>query len=166
MVLPAFDFSLPGRLAGAGPLSFFRGARSGSGQWPLVLVSIAVLCAAVLLDAGPMQAAQSKSTQARSHHTAGRKKSRASRRQTAPDPERIKEIQGALAREGYYHGEATGKWDEATTGAMKNFQQANGLQPTGKIEALSLQKLGLGSPVAGVAAPTPQPPASGPPQKP
>jgi len=78
-----------------------------------------------------------------------------SRRQLAPDPARIKEIQQALAREGFYQGEPTGKWDDSSIAAMKNFQQSNGLQPSGKIEALSLQKLGLGSPVAGLAPPAP-----------
>lgn len=36
---------------------------------------------------------------------------------------------------------------------MKNFQQANGLNATGKLDALSLQKLGLGSSSAGLAPP-------------
>jgi peptidoglycan hydrolase-like protein with peptidoglycan-binding domain len=75
----------------------------------------------------------------------------------APDPARIKEIQQALAREGFYHDDPTGKWDDSTADAMKQFQQAKGLPSTGKIEALSLQKLGLGSPVAGLAPPDPQP---------
>jgi hypothetical protein len=39
---------------------------------------------------------------------------------------------------------------------MKNFQTANGLTPTGKLGALSLQKLGFGSEVAGRSAPLPQ----------
>jgi len=86
-----------------------------------------------------------------------KKKSAATRRQVAPEPSRIKEIQQALAREGFYHEEPTGKWDEPTVDAMKQFQQSKGLSPTGKIEALSLQKLGLGSPVAGLAAPDRQP---------
>jgi len=38
---------------------------------------------------------------------------------------------------------------------MKKFQSANGLEPTGKIDALTLQKLGLGSEVAGKGAPMP-----------
>ena len=75
-----------------------------------------------------------------------------------PDPARVREIQAALAREGFYHDEPSGKWDAASVDAMKNYQQSKGLQPNGKIEALSLQKLGLGSPVAGMAAPDPQPP--------
>ena len=39
--------------------------------------------------------------------------------------------------------------------AMKNYQDKNGLNPTGKIDALTLQKLGLGSDTAGKGAPVP-----------
>jgi peptidoglycan hydrolase-like protein with peptidoglycan-binding domain len=56
-----------------------------------------------------------------------------------------------------FTGEATGKWDDSTTDAMKRFQTSQGLPPTGKLDALTLQKLGLGSQTAGVAAPTPPP---------
>jgi len=73
----------------------------------------------------------------------------------APTPDRIEEIQTALARENAYDGVPNGKWDSATIEAMKKFQSANGLEPTGKIDALTLQKLGLGSEVAGKGAPMP-----------
>ena len=76
--------------------------------------------------------------------------------QTAPTRERIVEIQQALAGEGFYSGKPSGKWDAATSEAMKKFQTANGLTATGKLGALSLQKLGLGSEVAGRGAPVPQ----------
>lgn len=75
------------------------------------------------------------------------------RGQTAPTPERIKEIQVALARAGFYQREPNGKWDDYSKEAMMKFQQANGLKPTGKLDALSLQRLGLGSEIAGVAPP-------------
>ena len=78
----------------------------------------------------------------------------------APTPDRIKEIQSALQREGAYEGEPTGKWDLATVDAMKKFQDKNDLPSTGKIDALSLQKLGLGSATAGKGAPLPVAPAS------
>jgi peptidoglycan hydrolase-like protein with peptidoglycan-binding domain len=76
-------------------------------------------------------------------------------RQSAPTPARIREIQTALAAQGNYQGEPTGKWDDATIQGMKRFQTAHGLTPTGKLDALSLQKLGLGSEIAGRAAPLP-----------
>lgn len=72
-----------------------------------------------------------------------------------PAPDRISEIQTALARDNAYQGDPTGKWDAATIAAMKQFQSAHGLSPTGKIDALTLQRLGLGSDVAGKGAPSP-----------
>jgi len=75
--------------------------------------------------------------------------------QKAPAPDRISEIQSALARNGYYQGNANGKWDSSTVAAMQKFQSDHGLDATGKLDALSLQKLGLGSDIAGVSAPRP-----------
>jgi peptidoglycan hydrolase-like protein with peptidoglycan-binding domain len=83
--------------------------------------------------------------------------------QMAPTRDRIGEIQESLGRAGYYPGEPNGKWDASTVDAMKRFQQAKGLSPTGKIDALTLQKLGLGSDIAGVGAPQPAPPTAPPP---
>ena len=48
-----------------------------------------------------------------------------------------------------------GKWDGATVEAMKKFQDSHGLNPTGKLDAQTLQKLGLGSQTAGIAPPMP-----------
>jgi peptidoglycan hydrolase-like protein with peptidoglycan-binding domain len=73
----------------------------------------------------------------------------------APSKDRAEEIQSALGRGGYYTSEPSGKWDAHTQDALRKFQEANGLSPTGKLDALSLQKLGLGSDVAGVSAPRP-----------
>jgi peptidoglycan hydrolase-like protein with peptidoglycan-binding domain len=75
--------------------------------------------------------------------------------QKAPTPDRITEIQTALSRGGYFEGEPNGKWDSNTIGAMQKFQSANGLNSSGKIDATTLQKLGLGSSTAGVDAPKP-----------
>jgi peptidoglycan hydrolase-like protein with peptidoglycan-binding domain len=80
---------------------------------------------------------------------------RRERGQTAPAPERISEIQQALAKDGSFSGTAYGKWDDSTVEAMKKFQAGHGLNPSGKLDAVTLQKLGLGSQTAGVAAPMP-----------
>jgi peptidoglycan hydrolase-like protein with peptidoglycan-binding domain len=98
------------------------------------------------------------STSSKSH--ASTKKARAKRGrkekgQTAPTADRISAIQAALAKGGSFSGSPNGKWDDATVEAMKKFQTAHGLNPSGKIDALTLQKLGLGSQTAGVAAPMP-----------
>ncbi len=75
--------------------------------------------------------------------------------QKAPSPDRIREIQTALQREGAYQGDPSGKWDDSTVEAMKTFQDKKGLTPTGKIDALTLEKLGLGSETSGKGAPVP-----------
>lgn len=94
-----------------------------------------------------------------SHKTSSKKKSRVKKvkGQAAPTPERITEIQEALSKNGVYSGSPSGQWDDSTTDAMKKFQTANGLTPSGKLDALTLQKLGFGSETAGLAAPTPPP---------
>ncbi len=75
--------------------------------------------------------------------------------QKAPTADRISEIQSALARGGYYQGEPNGKWDSNTVAALEKFQSDNGMNASGKLDAPSLQKLGLGSSTAGVDAPRP-----------
>ena len=89
--------------------------------------------------------------------SSSKKKSKKVKGQTAPTPDRISEIQEALAKKGALDGTPTGKWDDSTTDAVRKFQSSNGLNPTGKLDALTLQKLGLGSETAGLAAPTPPP---------
>jgi hypothetical protein len=75
--------------------------------------------------------------------------------QKAPTPERITEIQSALARGGYYDGDPNGKWDANTVAAVEKFQSGHGIESSGKLDAPTLQKLGLGSDIAGVSAPAP-----------
>jgi peptidoglycan hydrolase-like protein with peptidoglycan-binding domain len=88
-------------------------------------------------------------------HTSSKRKARTKKvkGQAAPTPERINEIQEALAKKGVFTGTPTGAWDDSTVDAMKRFQSTNGLNPSGKLDALTLQKLGLGSETAGIAAP-------------
>jgi peptidoglycan hydrolase-like protein with peptidoglycan-binding domain len=90
------------------------------------------------------------------HRKKSSKKSRGRERgQKAPAPERISEIQQALAKDGSFSATPNGKWDESTVEAMKKFQDAHGLNPTGKLDAKTLTQLGLGSRTAGVAPPLP-----------
>ena len=90
-----------------------------------------------------------------------RKRKPRQRAQTVPTPARISEIQSALAAQGAYKGQPNGKWDSATIQAMKDYQSRHGLTATGKLDALTLQKLGLGSEIAGRAAPLPPPQTQG-----
>jgi peptidoglycan hydrolase-like protein with peptidoglycan-binding domain len=89
-----------------------------------------------------------------------RSRSRKQTGQKAPTSDRISEIQQALSRDGSYQGSPSGKWDEDTATAMRKFQASHGLTPNGKLDAPSLQRLGLGSQTAGVAPPTPPPGAT------
>lgn len=103
----------------------------------------------------------SSSTSSSTPHSSSKKKSTSKKKhsskreptQMAPTADRISEIQSALARGGYYQADPNGKWDPDTVDALQKFQSANGLDVNGKLDALTLQKLGLGSDVAGYSAP-------------
>jgi peptidoglycan hydrolase-like protein with peptidoglycan-binding domain len=97
----------------------------------------------------------SKTTGSRRGKTAKRTSSRREKGQKAPTAERVSEIQTALAKDGAFSGAPNGKWDDSTVSAMKKFQAGHGLNPSGKLDAKTLQQLGLGSQTAGVAPPTP-----------
>jgi peptidoglycan hydrolase-like protein with peptidoglycan-binding domain len=100
--------------------------------------------------------APSRKPRPRTHHAKSTKKTtRRERGQKVPAPERISEIQTALAKDGSFSGKPSGKWDAPTVEAMKRFQVAHGLNASGKLDAKTLQKLGLGSQTAGLAAPMP-----------
>jgi hypothetical protein len=103
------------------------------------------------------KAPATKSTNSVTSKSSSRKKGKRVKGQAAPTPDRISEIQDALAKKGALTGTPTGKWDDDTVDAMKKFQASNGLNPSGKLDAPTLQKLGLGSETAGLAAPTPPP---------
>jgi peptidoglycan hydrolase-like protein with peptidoglycan-binding domain len=99
--------------------------------------------------------AKKKAKSSSSHKGKSGKSSQRQVGQKAPTPQRISEIQQALAKNGAYTAAPNGKWDTSTVEAMKKFQGAHGLTPSGKLDAKTLQQLGLGSQTAGIAAPTP-----------
>jgi peptidoglycan hydrolase-like protein with peptidoglycan-binding domain len=105
-------------------------------------------------NAAPKKSTASKSTGS-SHRPKSKKSSRRERGQKTPTPERISEIQQALAKDGSFAGKPNGKWDDSTIEATRKFQEAHGLNPTGKLDAKTLQQLGLGSETAGAAPPMP-----------
>ena len=114
-------------------------------------------CAASAQAQGATQKKSSSSKSRNSSHRArsSKKSQRRERGQKAPTPDRISEIQQALAKDGSYTGKPSGKWDDSTMEATRKFQEAHGLNPTGKLDAKTLQQLGLGSQTAGVAPPMP-----------
>lgn len=72
--------------------------------------------------------------------------------------ELIKNAQAQLKEEGYYIGEVTGLNSPETVAAIKRFQQRNGLENSGQLDAATLEALGL----AGGAAAAPVEPERSP----
>lgn len=105
-------------------------------------------------DAKTPKAKQSKSTapakKTSAKARAGTKKqaTRARRasppRQSAPTPERYREIQQALVDKGYEAGAVDGEWGPEWVDALKRFQGEQNLSVDGKLGSLSLIALGLG----------------------
>ncbi|MBV9886778.1 MAG: peptidoglycan-binding protein [Acidobacteria bacterium] len=137
--------------------------RFGLRRVSVVLLGLAVSLWANTLFAQP-QTSTSKSTtsktasSSKSHGTTKKtSRKKKDKGQMAPTSERITEIQQALAKDGSYSATPTGKWDDNTVDAMKKFQTTHALNPSGKLDALTLEKLGLGSTTAGVAEPVAPP---------
>ena len=85
--------------------------------------------------------------------------------QTAPTAERYQEIQQAMVVKGYGPQAPNGVWGPEWSSALKRYQQDQKLEPTGKLNSMSLITLGLGpkrEPPAGVTAPPAQQPAAAP----
>ncbi len=138
-------------------------------RWLLVVASLALACVLSPAGTSPAAAQQASSpapstsastpakpaTHKKTHHAAKHQPT-----QKAPTADRISEIQSALSKGGYYQGDPNGKWDSSTVAALEKFQSANGIDANGKLDAPTLQKLGLGSGIAGVSAPKPVTPPS------
>ena len=61
------------------------------------------------------------------------------------DVMRVIQIQQALASKGFYSGETSGNYDDATMDAMRRFQASNQIAATGYPTAHALKRLGLAS---------------------
>jgi peptidoglycan hydrolase-like protein with peptidoglycan-binding domain len=122
----------------------------------LLLAGLGVSASSADAQAAPQKKSAASSSARKSHKKkSSRRLSRWERGQKVPAPDRISEIQQALAKDGSFTGTPNGKWDAPTVEAMKKFQDAHGLNPSGKLDAKTLQQLGLGSRTAGVAPPLP-----------
>jgi hypothetical protein len=68
-------------------------------------------------------------------------------------PAGIRQIQTALQARGFKEAAVDGKWSEATSGALKKFQEAQKLEPTGSINLRTLRALGFTNPLAEIDRP-------------
>ena len=90
-------------------------------------------------------AAQTSSTSTKKKKSSSKSKKKAKvKGQAAPTPDRIRDIQTALQKDGSYQGEPTGKWDAASEQAMQKYQADNGWQSKTTPDSRALIKLGLG----------------------
>ena len=121
---------------------------------PLLLIPLlAAACLLAVTPAAKKKSAPRKSTSASKKSTSASKK-KTSRKpavaswrntQRTPTPDRYREIQQALAAKGYLEPTApSGVWDTPSVAALKRFQQDQNLEPSGKLDSLSLIALGLG----------------------
>jgi peptidoglycan hydrolase-like protein with peptidoglycan-binding domain len=131
--------------------------------WLCIFGAVLLVSAAPVVSAGGNASAAQSSVRKKKTTSAKKNSKRTPRGQNVPTPDRIREIQSALSREGAFNGQPTGEWDDATVDAMRKFQEDHGLNPTGKIDAVTLNKLGLGSETAGKGAPVPSPSSTAPP---
>jgi murein L,D-transpeptidase YcbB/YkuD len=122
----------------------------------LIVAGLGVVAAAAKAQSpSPKKSTRSRTGGATHGRRSTRRAGRRERGQKAPTPDRISEIQQALAKDGSYAGKPNGKWDDSTVDAVRKFQESHGLTPTGKLDARTLQQLGLGSQTAGAAPPLP-----------
>ena len=122
----------------------------------LVAAVLGVSAVSTRAQSTPQNKTTTSSSKSKSHKKKSAKQpSRWEKGQKVPTPARISEIQQALAKDGSFTGTPNGKWDDSTVDAMKKFQDAHGLNPSGKLDAKTLQQLGLGSTTAGLGAPMP-----------
>lgn len=59
------------------------------------------------------------------------------------DTSQVRSVQQALNDRGYDAGPVDGQWGPATRDAVRRFQQASGLAPTGELESGTLAALGV-----------------------
>jgi peptidoglycan hydrolase-like protein with peptidoglycan-binding domain len=74
-------------------------------------------------------------------------------------PSTVRQIQQALNQKGYDPGNVDGQWGPETQEAVRNFQQAQGLEPTGQPNARTMSQLGIqigGQATQGAQAQAPQ----------
>jgi peptidoglycan hydrolase-like protein with peptidoglycan-binding domain len=131
-----------------------------------LLCAGALLFGAVPATTSKKKKSTSKATASSSKKSVSTGKRRSTRKpvaswrntQRAPTPERYKEIQQALASKGYLHSDTpSGVWDDSSVLALKKFQQDQNLEPSGKLDSLSIIALGLGPKHEQPPAPAPKP---------
>lgn len=118
-----------------------------------LFVTTALLGALVAFPAAAQQSGQSGATAQQAGQAEGglpgqrlaQEQAQGQGAQIYVSPAGTREIQQALNNAGYDVGNVDGQWNDTTRSAARNFQQANGLEPTGTLTVRTLAALGLQS---------------------
>lgn len=74
--------------------------------------------------------------------------------------QQIRQLQQSLDSQGFKSGHADGKWGPDTAQAVKQFQQHQNIQASGKLDQQTLQALGVNTTAQGSSSPSSSPGAS------
>lgn len=110
----------------------------------IALISLLCLVPWLVAGQGTKKAEPAKKASAKGKRTTKRRVVRRPPTQQQPTPERYREIQQALIDRGYLQEPATGVWGPDSVTALKRYQTEQKLEATGKLDSLSLIRLGLG----------------------
>jgi peptidoglycan hydrolase-like protein with peptidoglycan-binding domain len=100
---------------------------------------VAALTALGLLASTAAYAQNSQGTEQQSSSPAASSQTTSQQAGTQPLSQQfVRQIQMRLRQQGIYDGKPTGAWDDQTTKAVQNFQQANNIQPTGQIDGATI----------------------------
>jgi peptidoglycan hydrolase-like protein with peptidoglycan-binding domain len=117
-------------------ISFFRATLT-------LVLSVALFASHLYGTTRTHKAAASTGSKTQGSHKAKRRGHKL-HGQEAIEPARVVEIQKALIRDHYLNGEADGKWDATTEGAMQRYQADHGWQTKLMPDPRAIKKLGLG----------------------
>lgn len=70
------------------------------------------------------------------------------------DADTLRQVQQQLSEKGFDPGAADGVWGPQTESALKGFQQAQGIEPSGQLDQQTLSALGVDGAAAGGTAPS------------
>ena len=102
---------------------------------------------------------QGRESGAQSQNEQGSSYQQSANGQQSQSPEVVKQVQQKLSESGQDVGQPDGKMGPKTQAALKEFQQQNGLQASGKLDeqtlaALNIEKSGSSSATGGTASPS------------
>jgi peptidoglycan hydrolase-like protein with peptidoglycan-binding domain len=107
--------------------------------------NLLLIVLSLLLACSLTAATQNKNGNTNSNGSAtGSKSTNANRKPIfRANADQIKQAQAILKQRSFYNGEQTGKLNTDTRGALKKYQQAEGLKVTGTLNKLTLEKMGI-----------------------